>query len=64
MTVGVGELDLPDNPTVSSPVVALSDLASVLPAGATVVTPTERAAQLATRKEGFNRPFAPYPQTA
>ncbi|MCB1264385.1 MAG: DUF1214 domain-containing protein [Mycobacterium sp.] len=58
------DTNLPDNPTVSSQVVTLSDLASVLPAGTTFVTPAERAAQLATRKEGFNRRFAPYPQTA
>ncbi len=58
------DTNLPDNPTVSSQVVALSDLASALPAGTTFVTPAERAAQLATRKEGFNRRFAPYPQTA
>ena len=52
------------NPTVHSQVVALSDLESVLPAGTTVVTPAERAAQIALRKQGFDRRFAPYPQTA
>ena len=50
-------------PTVSSQVVALSNLASVLPPGTSFVTPGERAAQLAARKLGFNRRFAPYPQT-
>jgi hypothetical protein len=50
-------------PKVSSQVVALGDLASVLPAGTVYVTPAERAAQLAARAAGFNRRFAPYPQT-
>jgi hypothetical protein len=49
-------------PTVRSQVVSLADLASVLPPGTTVVTPAERAAQLAARGAGFNRRFAPYPQ--
>ncbi len=52
----------PTKPTVSSQVVPLSELASVLPAGTVVVTPAERAVQIAARKEGFNRRFAPYPQ--
>lgn len=52
----------PVNPTVSSQVVPLSELASVLPAGTVVVTPAQRAAQIAARGEGFNRRFAPYPQ--
>lgn len=50
-------------PKVSSQVVALSELASVLPAGTAYVTPAQRAAQLAARAAGFNRRFAPYPQT-
>ncbi|MBU3751925.1 MAG: DUF1214 domain-containing protein, partial [Mycobacterium sp.] len=50
------------NPTVSSQVVPLSDLASALPAGTPVATPAERQAQLVARKEGFDRRFAPYPQ--
>jgi hypothetical protein len=49
-------------PTVRSQVVSLADLASVLPPGTTVVTPAERAAQIAARAAGFNRRFAPYPQ--
>ena len=53
----------PATPTVRSQVVALGDLASVLPPGTVVVTPAERAAQLAARGQGFNRRFAPYPQT-
>jgi hypothetical protein len=52
------------NPTVRSQVVSLSELGSVLPAGTVVVTPAERAAQIAARGAGFNRRFAPYPQTA
>jgi hypothetical protein len=44
-------------------VVALSELASVLPAGTVVVTPAERAVQIASRGAGFNRRFAPYLQT-
>lgn len=59
------EIDLnnPVTPTVRSQVVSLADLASVLPAGTVFVTPAERAAQLAARAAGFNRRFAPYPQT-
>jgi hypothetical protein len=53
----------PLKPTVSSQVVALSDLASVLPAGTATVTPAERAAQIAARSAGFDQRFAPYPQT-
>ena len=56
--------DNPTNPTVSSQVVALGDVSSVLPAGTVYVTPAERAVQIATRQEGFDRRFAPYPQTA
>ena len=52
------------NPTVSSQVVPLSALSSALPAGTVLITPAERALQLAGRREGFNRRFAPYPQTA
>ena len=50
-------------PSVRSQVVLLSELASVLPAGTTVVTPAERAVQVAARGGGFNRRFAPYPQS-
>ena len=52
------------NPTVSSQVVPLSALSSALPAGTVLITPAERALQIAARREGFNRRFAPYPQTA
>jgi hypothetical protein len=53
----------PIKPTVSSRVVALSELASVLPAGTVVVTPAERAVQIASRGAGFNRRFTTYLQT-
>jgi hypothetical protein len=49
-------------PTVSSQVVSLDELAAVLPATTVYVTPAERAEQLALRKAGFNKRFAPYPQ--
>lgn len=57
------DLSNPTNPTVSSQVVSLSNLSSVLPGGTVVVTPIERQAQLTARKEGFDRRFAPYPQS-
>lgn len=53
----------PVAPTVSSRVVALTDLATVLPPGTAVITPAERETQIAARGAGFNRRFAPYPQT-
>ena len=64
MAIRFQSLDLnnPVTPTVRSQVVSLSDLASVLPPGTALVTPAERAVQLAARREGFNRRFAPYPQ--
>jgi hypothetical protein len=49
-------------PTVSAQKVALSDLASVLPANTQYVTTAQRATQIAVRKAGFNHRFAPYPQ--
>ncbi|MDZ7882431.1 MAG: hypothetical protein U5N53_05730 [Mycobacterium sp.] len=49
-------------PTVSARVVRLSELASVLPPTTQYVTQEQRAAQLATRKAGFDNRFAPYPQ--
>ncbi len=66
MAIRFQELDLnnPVTPTVSSQVVSLADLASVLPVGTVRVTPAERAAQIEARKVGFNRRFAPYPQTS
>lgn len=54
--------DVTQLPTVSARVVALSELPSVLPAGTQYVTETQRAAQIASRKAGFDNRFAPYPQ--
>jgi hypothetical protein len=54
--------DLPGTPTVASQVVKIADLADYLPAGTVLVTPEQRAAQLAVRKAGFNKRWAPYPQ--
>ena len=51
-----------DTPTVESQVVKVADLADYLPAGTVLVTPEQRAAQLAVRKAGFNKRWAPYPQ--
>jgi hypothetical protein len=50
------------DPTVSSQVVKLADLAGVLPAGTVYVTPDERATQIAERQLGYNRRYTPYPQ--
>ena len=64
MSIRFQEIDLsnPTTPTVSSQVVKLDQLAGVLPAGTVYVTPAERTAQLAVRKRGFDKRFAPYPQ--
>ena len=51
-----------DTPTVESQVVKIADLADYLPAGTVLVTPEQRAAQLAVRKAGFNKRWAPYLQ--
>ena len=51
------------NPSVDSAVVKLADLADYLPAGTVYVTPAERAAQLVARKAGFDKRWAPYPQS-
>ena len=51
-----------DTPTVESQVVKIAELADYLPAGTVLVTPEQRAAQLAVRKAGFNKRWAPYPQ--
>jgi hypothetical protein len=65
-TISIRFQDLPLDPThlptVQSQVVPLSQLPNVLPANTIYVTPAERAAQLATRKAGFDNRFAPYPQ--
>lgn len=49
-------------PTVSARVVKLSELDGELPAGTAYVTPEERAEVLATRKAGYDKRYAPYPQ--
>lgn len=49
-------------PTVSTEVVALTDLGSVLPDTTVYLTPGERAAQIAQRQLGYNLRWAPYPQ--
>ena len=51
-----------DLPTASSQVVKLGELSTVLPAGTVFYDSTERALQLAERKAGFDKRFAPYPQ--
>ena len=55
--------DLPGTPTVASQVVKIADLADYLPDGTEFVTPEQRAAQLAVRKKGFNKRWAPYLQS-
>ena len=54
--------DSPDTPTVGSQVVKIADLADYLPAGTALVTPEQRATQLAVRKKGFDKRWAPYLQ--
>lgn len=51
-----------DLPTVTSQVVKLNQLDSVLPAGTVLYSEARRQQQLATRKAGFDRRFAPFPQ--
>lgn len=51
-----------DLPTVQSVVVKLEDLEEQLPAGTVFLTPEQRAAQLAARKAGYDKRWAPYPQ--
>lgn len=55
--------DSTDAPGVQSVVVRLEDLDEHLPASTVYVTAAERAAQLAIRKAGFDKRWAPYPQT-
>jgi hypothetical protein len=43
-------------------VVNIADLDDNLPAGTVFVTPEERATQLAVRKAGFDKRWAPYLQ--
>ncbi|MGB0963694.1 MAG: hypothetical protein ACPGVY_13450, partial [Mycobacterium sp.] len=49
-------------PGVQSVLAKLEDLEDHLPAGTVFVTPEERAAQLAARRAGFDKRWAPYPQ--
>ena len=49
-------------PKVSSRVVSLDELAGVLPAGTVYASTQDRRDQIALRKSGFNKRFAPYPQ--
>ncbi|WP_264027722.1 DUF1214 domain-containing protein [Mycolicibacterium pyrenivorans] len=51
-----------DAPAVQSAVVKLEDLDEELPAATVYVTPEQRAAQLAERKAGFDKRWAPYVQ--
>lgn len=51
-----------DVPSVQSVVVKLDDLDGHLPAGTVHVTPAQRTAQLAARKAGFDKRWAPYRQ--
>jgi Protein of unknown function (DUF1214) len=51
-----------DLPTVSSQVVSLAELPDVLPPDTVYATPQDRLDQIALRKSGFNKRFAPYPQ--
>jgi Protein of unknown function (DUF1214) len=51
-----------DLPTVSSQVVSLDELADVLPPTTVYATPQDRLDQIALRKSGFDKRFAPYPQ--
>ncbi len=69
-TVSIRFQDLGDEaPMVSSKVVKIENLRDpdVLPPDTVFIEPedlaTYRAAQIATRQEGFNRRFAPFPQT-
>ncbi|PRC53869.1 hypothetical protein C6A85_51635, partial [Mycobacterium sp. ITM-2017-0098] len=54
------DLDLASSvtPTVTSQLVAVSDLGAVLPPATTYVTAAERAEQLAARRAGFEKRFA------
>jgi hypothetical protein len=65
-TISIRFQDLPldptHRPTLTSQVVLRSQLSSVVPVGTVYVTPAQRAAQLAARKAGFDKRFAPYPQ--
>jgi hypothetical protein len=65
-TISIRFQDLPEDPTnlptVSSQVVSLDQLPGVLPVGTVPADAAVRQDQLAQRKSGFDRRFAPYPQ--
>ena len=65
-TISIRFQDLDPNssalPTVSSQVVSLDKLADILPPDTVYATPQDRLDQIALRKSGFNKRFAPYPQ--
>jgi hypothetical protein len=56
------DLDPNSSPTVSSQVVSLDQLPSILPPNTVYATTEDRLEQIALRKSGFNKRFAPYPQ--
>ena len=56
------DMESSELPTVSSQVVSLDELAGVLPADTVYATSQDRQDQIASRKSGFNKRFAPYPQ--
>jgi hypothetical protein len=49
-------------PTVNSQVVSLDQPPAVLPVTTVYVTPQQLLDQIALRKAGFNKRFAPFPQ--
>lgn len=51
-----------DAPGVQSVAAKLGELDEILPVGTIYLTAAERAAQLATRKAGYDKRWAPYPQ--
>ena len=53
----------PETPTVSSVVVPIDGLGTVLPPTTVYVTAEQRRAQIAQRQLGYNRRWAPYPQS-
>ena len=59
ISIRLQDLDLKSSvtPTVTSQLVSVSGLAAVLPPTTEYVTPAQRATQLSTRKEGFDKRF-------
>ena len=62
LSIRFQDLDLssPRRPAVSTQVVSVAD---VLPPGEPPFTEAQRAAQIALRQSGYNKRYAPYPQT-